>query len=91
MQPNNQKLYKVGGFMTSEQRRKWYADSLRDKYNQILQQKGSLSDEDYENMVNDAEKCTQKDESCRKVILDVMEEFDTKQKGENRAQSTAKN
>lgn len=64
--------------MTPEQRHEWYANSLRDKYNQIFQQKGYLSDEDYEDMISDAEKCTKKDESCRKEILDVLEEFQRK-------------
>ena len=62
--------------MTKEQRHKWYADSLRDKYNRILTQKGSLMDIDYENMISDAEKCINQDSSCREKIFDVLEEFD---------------
>lgn len=62
--------------MTKEQRHKWYADSLRDKYNKILAQNGSLTDKDYENMTKDVASCVEKDSSCRSALFDVLEEFD---------------
>jgi hypothetical protein len=62
--------------MTKEQRHKWYADSLRNKYNKILAQNGYLVDTDYENLISDAEKCISQDVSCRGMIFDVLEEFD---------------
>ena len=54
---------------------KW-ANALRNKYNNIVAQNGKLTDVDYENMVADVKKCTDQDESCRSVMLDVLEEFD---------------
>lgn len=62
--------------MTKEQRHKWYADSLRDKYNSILAQNGCLTDEDYENMTKDVASCVEKDSSCQGALFDVLEEFD---------------
>lgn len=53
-----------------------WSNALRNKYNNILAQNGSLCDQDYENMVADVEKCTDQDESCRSVMLGVLEEFD---------------
>lgn len=55
--------------------KKW-ANALRDKYNKIVAQNGSLSDQDYQNMVADVKKCTDQDESCRSAMFDVLEEFD---------------
>jgi hypothetical protein len=53
-----------------------WANALRNKYNNILAQDGRLSEQDYENMVSDVKKCTDQDESCRSVMLGVLEEFD---------------
>lgn len=53
-----------------------WANALRNKYNNILAQNGTLTDADYENMVSDVKKCTDQDESCRRVMFDVLEEFD---------------
>ena len=53
-----------------------WANALRNKYNNILAQNGRLSDQDYENMVVDVEKCTNQDASCRDAMFDVLEEFD---------------
>ena len=64
--------------MTSEQRSKWYADSLRKKYNGILVKNGTLIDEDYVNMIKDVDSCTNKDVNCRSALLDVLEEFQRK-------------
>lgn len=61
--------------MTKEQRSKWYADSLRDKYNKILEQKGTLTDEDYQNMTDDVQKCVDKEPECRSALFDVLEEL----------------
>ena len=61
--------------MTKEQRHKWYADSLRNKYNTLLKKKGVLTDEDYENMIKDVEACTNKHDDCRSALFDVLEEF----------------
>lgn len=62
--------------MTSEQRSKWYADSLRNKYNKILIKNKQLTNEDYKNMIDDVKKCTDQDKSCRNALFDVLEEFD---------------
>lgn len=62
--------------MTSEQRSKWYAENLRDKYNRILAQNGSLTDKDYENMINDVASCVEVDSSTRDALFNVLEEFD---------------
>lgn len=64
--------------MTQKQRHKWYADSLRNKYSTILSVNGELTDDDYEQMTEDAKACTDKDPSSRSAILDVLEEFDRK-------------
>ena len=53
-----------------------WANALRNKYNNILAQNGKLCDQDYENMVADVKKCTDQDESCRDIMLGVLEEFD---------------
>lgn len=53
-----------------------WANALRNKYNNILAQNGRLTDADYETMVSDVKKCTDQDERCRCVMLDVLEEFD---------------
>lgn len=53
-----------------------WANALRNKYNNIIAQNGKLTDADYENMIADVKKCTDQDESCRSVMLDVLEEFD---------------
>ena len=62
--------------MTSEQRSKWYAENLRNKYNKILAQNGTLTDENYQEMIEDVQKCTDKDSECRSALFDVLEEFD---------------
>jgi len=66
--------------MTTEERCEWYADSLRNKYNRILEEKGCLSEEDYKNMIQDADCCTKKEPSSRGMILDVLEEFDRRKR-----------
>jgi hypothetical protein len=58
------------------EKHKYWADALRDKYRAIKQKNGTLTDEDYENMVTDVQKCTEKDPSCRGALFDVLEEFD---------------
>lgn len=58
------------------EKHKYWADALRNKYNNILAQNGSLTEQDYENMVTDVQKCTEKDPSCRGAMFDVLEEFD---------------
>lgn len=67
--------------MTSEQRSKWYAENLRNKYNRILAQNGTLKDEDYVNMTRDVDNCTNVDANCRSALLDVLEEFQRKYDG----------
>ena len=62
--------------------KKW-ADALRDKYNRIIAQNGSLTEADYENMVADVKKCTDQDASCQGAMLDVLEEFDKRENGRN--------
>lgn len=58
------------------QTHKYWADSLRAKYQLIKQKYGALADYDYEKMVADVQACTDKDESCRSAMFDVLEEFD---------------
>ena len=62
--------------MTKEQRSKWYADSLRSKYNKILVVNGTLTDKDYQEMIEDVQKCVTKEPECRNALFDVLEEFD---------------
>ena len=62
--------------MTSEQRSKWYADSLRSKYNKIIAKNGTLTDKDYQEMIEDVQKCVEKEPACRSALFDVLEEFD---------------
>lgn len=77
--------------MTSEQRGKWYADSLRDKYNKILAKNGTLTDENYQEMIDDVQKCTDKEPGCRDMLFDVLEEFDGRNKNDSRAETTNPN
>ena len=64
--------------MTSEQRSKWYAENLRNKYNGILAKNGTLTEEVYKHMAEVIDACTGQDPNVRSAVLDVAEEFQRK-------------
>ena len=61
---------------------KYWADSLRSKYQAIKQKNGVLTDEDYQNMVTDVQKCTDKDVECRSAMFDVLDEFEREKRAQ---------